>query len=144
MPYKNYPRPGIGIVKTESATIILALNTCISITEPVSRIADASAETEMMDDVQIKERKVPTGLEAPHPNPFNPATTIRYGLAEEGPVRLTVYDVLGRRVAVLLDGVQTPGKHTVRFEASHLSSGLYFVIFDAEGKTFTKSVLLMK
>ena len=72
------------------------------------------------------------------------AATIRYGLAEEGPIRLTVYDVLGRRVAVLLDGVQTPGRHTVRFEASHLSSGLYFFILDAGGKTFTKSVLLMK
>ena len=108
------------------------------------RIAGASADAAMTDDAQLEERKVPTGLETPHPNPFNPVTTIRYGLAEEGPVRLTVYDVLGRRVAVLLDGVQTPGKHTVRFEASHLSSGLYFVIFDAGGETFTKSVLFMK
>ena len=72
------------------------------------------------------------------------AATIRYGLAEEGPIRLTVYDVLGRRVAVLVDGIQTPGKHTVRFEAFQLSSGLYIFILDAGGKTFTKSVLLMK
>ncbi len=142
VPYKDY-EDGIGIVRTESATVTLSLSDCTT-TTGTTRIADASAEVEMTDNVQIKERKVPTSLEAPHPNPFNPVTTIRYGLAEEGPVRLTVYDVLGRRVAVLLDGIQTPGKHTVRFEASHLSSGLYFVILDGGGKTFTKSVLLMK
>ena len=143
VPYKTFTS-GIDTVSTASAAVALYLNTCT--TETASRIADASDDAEMMSDarIQVQERKVPTGLEAPHPNPFNPVTTIRYGLAEEGPVRLTVYDVLGRRVAVLLDGVQTPGKHTVRFEASHLSSGLYFVIFDAGGKTFTKSVLLMK
>ena len=143
MPYKDYTE-GIGIVTTESAMMTLSLNTCTITTEPFLRIADASADAEMTDDAQLMERKVPTGLEAPHPNPFNPVATIRYGLAEEGPVRLTVYDLLGRRVAVLLDGVQTPGRHTVRFEASRLSSGLYFVILDAGGKTFTKSVLLMK
>ena len=70
--------------------------------------------------------------------------TYRYGLAEEGPVRILVYDLLGREVAVLTDGLQKSGKHTVRFEASHLSSGLYFVVLDAVGKRFTKSVLLMK
>ncbi len=70
--------------------------------------------------------------------------TPRYGLAEEGPVRLLVYDLLGREVAVLTDGLQKSGEHTVRFEASHLSSGLYFVVLDAVGKRFTKSVLLMK
>ena len=83
-------------------------------------------------------------LEAPHPNPFNPVTTIRYELADEGPIRLMVYDLLGRRVAVLADGLQESGEHTVRFEASHLSTGLYFVILDAAGQTFTKSILLMK
>ncbi len=143
VPYKNYTE-GIGIVTSESATVTLSLNTCTITTAPALRIADASADVAMTDDVQLEEQKMPTGLEPPHPNPFNPVATIRYGLAEEGPARLTVYDVLGRRVAVLLDGVQTPGKHTVRFEADHLSSGLYFVILDAGGKTFTKSVLLMK
>lgn len=142
VPYKDYTE-GIGIVSTESAAVPLYLNTCT--TETVSRIAGASADAAMTDNIQLEEeRKVPTGLEAPHPNPFNPVTTIRYGLAEEGPVRLTVYDMLGRRVAVLLDGIQTAGKHTVRFEASNLSSGMYFIVFDAGGKAFTKSVLLMK
>ncbi len=71
-------------------------------------------------------------------------SSLGYGLAEEGPVRLLVYDLLGREVAVLTDGLQKSGYHTVRFEASHLSSGLYFVVLDAAGKRFTKSVLLMK
>ncbi len=141
VPYKDYT-DGIGIVRTESAAVTLSLNSCTE-TVPM-RIAQASPAAEMTDDAQLEEHKVPTGLEVPYPNPFNPVTTIHYGLAEEGPVRLTVYDLLGRRVAVLLDGVQIPGKHTVRFEASSFSSGLYFVILHAGGKTFTKSVLLMK
>ena len=144
VPYKTFPS-GIDSLATASATIVLSMANCqMAPGTTESRIADASADAAMTDDVLLEEHKVPTGLEAPHPNPFNPVTTIRYGLAEEGLVRLTVYDVLGRRIAVLTDGIQTPGKHTVRFEASHLPSGLYFVIFDAGGKTFTKSVLLMK
>ena len=59
-------------------------------------------------------------------------------------IRLMVYDLLGRTVAVLTDGLQESGEHTVRFEASHLSTGLYFIILDAAGQTFTKSILLMK
>ena len=62
------------------------------------------------------------------------AATIRYGLAEEGPVCFTVYDLLGRRVAVLVDGIQTPGKHTVRFEASYLPSGLYLLFLMQGGE----------
>ncbi len=145
VPYKRFPGEMIDSVATASATITLSLANCqMAPGTTESRIADASADAAMTGDVQLEERKVPTGLETPHPNPFNPVATIRYGLAEEGPVRLAVYDVLGRRVAVLLDGIQTPGRHTVRFEASRLSSGLYFVILDAGGRTFTKSVLLMK
>lgn len=83
-------------------------------------------------------------LEGNHPNPFNPRTTIRYGLAEAGPVQLRVYDVLGREVAVLVDGWQAAGMHAVAFEAGVLSSGTYVYRLTAAGEVKTGRMLLLK
>jgi hypothetical protein len=70
---------------------------------------------------------VPTGIELlqNYPNPFNPSTTIRYALPGSAQVTLKVFDVLGREVALLADGVRTAGQHEVQFTAGHLSSGVY-------------------
>jgi hypothetical protein len=59
------------------------------------------------------------------PNPFNPSTMIAYQTAKSGPVRLAVYDILGREVATLVNSVQPQGSHEVRFDAGELSSGVY-------------------
>ncbi|RMF58249.1 MAG: T9SS C-terminal target domain-containing protein [Bacteroidetes bacterium] len=83
-------------------------------------------------------------LDANYPNPFNPQTTIRYGLPQTAPVRLVVYDVLGRPVRVLVDGVQQAGWHTVRFEANHLSSGVYIYRLEAPGVQRTGSMVLLR
>lgn len=64
-------------------------------------------------------------LEKAYPNPFTDATTLAYVLTQSSSVRLTVYDVLGREVAVLVDGARTAGSHEVRFHAAGLPSGLY-------------------
>lgn len=68
---------------------------------------------------------VPVSLAQNRPNPFNPVTEIEYTLVEEGPTTLFVLDNLGRRVAVLADGVRSPGTYTARFDASGLPSGAY-------------------
>jgi len=66
-----------------------------------------------------------TALLQNYPNPFNPATTISFSVAETGPVRLEVFDLLGRRVSVLLDRVMPPGTHVVPFDAAALAAGMY-------------------
>jgi hypothetical protein len=61
-----------------------------------------------------------------YPNPFNPSTTMRYGLPEASTVELIVYDVLGREVAVLARGYTEAGYHTASWGSPNLASGVYF------------------
>jgi len=61
-----------------------------------------------------------------YPNPFNPTTAISYQLAAVSEVKLTVYDMLGREVAVLVNEKKGPGSYEVTFDGSHLASGMYF------------------
>jgi hypothetical protein len=64
-------------------------------------------------------------LEQNYPNPFNPSTTIKYELPRSSMVRLNVYDMLGREVSVLVNERRDAGIHEVKFDGSHLASGVY-------------------
>jgi hypothetical protein len=66
-----------------------------------------------------------------HPNPFNPTTTIRYDLPEDSHVSLIIYDVLGRKVAELENGMKEAGYHSALWNASDVASGVYFARFTA-------------
>ncbi|MEZ4701309.1 MAG: T9SS type A sorting domain-containing protein [Rhodothermales bacterium] len=90
--------------------------------------------------------EVPTffSLEQNYPNPFNPTTTIEFKLASAGPVRLAVYDVLGRQVALLADGVQPAGTYSVQFDAKELASGMYFYKLEGYGASAVRKMLLVK
>ncbi len=79
-----------------------------------------------------------------YPNPFNPETAIRYALPKAGEVRLTVYDMLGHEVVVLVDGLQSAGFHTVRFDGSDLSSGPYVYRLQGGDKIFIRTMILVK
>ena len=61
-----------------------------------------------------------------YPNPFNPTTTIGYEIPASGYVNLRVFDVLGREVAVLVDGERQAGTYSVPFDGGHLASGIYY------------------
>lgn len=79
-----------------------------------------------------------------YPNPFNPATTICYQLAAVSHVTLKVYDVLGREVRTLVNGVETPGSYETRFNARDLPSGVYFYRLSADGLSRVGKLLLLK
>ena len=83
-------------------------------------------------------------LETAYPNPFNPETTIRFGVPERTNVRLSVYDMLGREVALLVDGLQDPGYYEIRFDASGLPSGAYLYRLDSSAGSFTRKMLFLK
>jgi hypothetical protein len=83
-------------------------------------------------------------LEQNYPNPFNPATTIRFSITKGTSALLTVYDMLGKEVAVLVNEYLEPGTYTSTFTAKSLSSGLYFYRLRAGDVVETKKMTLVK
>jgi len=80
-----------------------------------------------------------------YPNPFNPATKINYDLPLDSKVSIKIFDLTGREISSLVNQVQPAGYHTVSFNASALSSGIYFYSINAEGgsKSFVKSMKMV-
>ena len=83
-------------------------------------------------------------LEANYPNPFVRATDLQYVLPAPADVRLEVFDALGRRVAVLVEGLQPAGTHTVRWDAHGLAGGVYFGRLAVGSTVVTRSMVLMR
>lgn len=79
-----------------------------------------------------------------YPNPFNPSTTIRYSIPESGFVNLKVYNALGQEVAALINQEQMAGVYEVSFDASKLSSGIYFYSIQTGNFVSTKKMMLIK
>ncbi len=79
-----------------------------------------------------------------YPNPFNPTTVVRYQLPVASSVKLVVYDILGREMAVLANEKKNAGSYEVKFDAEGLSSGVYFYRMQAGDFTETKRLLLLK
>lgn len=99
--------------------------------EPVSIESD--------DEMAIK-----TDLLQNYPNPFNPTTEIRYQKSEIGRTKLEVYDMLGREVAVLVDGVMSAGSHHISFDGSGLASGMYLVRLTTGNESHIMRMTLLK
>jgi hypothetical protein len=79
-----------------------------------------------------------------YPNPFNPCTEINYSLAKSGNITLKIYNLLGSEVATLVNGFNEAGKHSVKFNANDITSGIYFYTIKADGFTSTRKMILMK
>lgn len=97
-------------------------------------------------EASLSPSEIPTDyvLEGNYPNPFNPQTTIRFGLPERAAVTLVVYDVMGRAVERLVHGVRAAGVHTVTFEARGLPSGLYVYRLETPAGVLKRTMLLLK
>jgi hypothetical protein len=100
--------------------------------------------TGTISSVQPAAAPLAFSLEQNYPNPFNPVTMIRFGLATAVNVDLTVYDILGRRVAVLVDGRMAAGYHQVKFDGSNRASGVYFYRIQAGSFVETRKLLLIR
>ncbi len=103
------------------------------------KMADATS-------IEPTDQEVPTewALDQNYPNPFNPTTNIRYHIGEQSHVRLAVYDMLGRRVAVLVDEMQSSGSHLLTWDASHLASAVYLYRLQAGDHVLSRRMTLIK
>ena len=131
---------------TEDSPCIDAGDPSIS-PDPDSTIADIGAFYYWQPQSAHREpATVParTGLLAAYPNPFNAQTVLRYDLAQAGRVRLTVFDLLGREVAVLKDGFVAAGSHSAVWDAARLPSGLYFAALETGSARSVQRVVLLR
>jgi photosystem II stability/assembly factor-like uncharacterized protein len=107
---------------------------------------DGVAYSSSVDTEDEGPAQVPTtyALEQNYPNPFNPTTTIEFALPATSEVSLAVYDMLGRRVALLVNGQLTTGQHRIQFNASSLPSGMYLYRLTTPTGAVTKKMMLIK
>lgn len=110
----------------------------------IQLIARSSDDFDMTTSNELGEIPVEFALEQNYPNPFNPTTVIQFSVAEMSNVQLQVFDILGRRVATLVNEVKSPGAYTVNFDARSLSSGTYFYRIEAGDFTAIKKMMLIK
>ncbi|NUN71345.1 MAG: T9SS type A sorting domain-containing protein [Bacteroidetes bacterium] len=96
--------------------------------------------------VSLTDANIPTvyALDQNFPNPFNPTTSITYSIPFSGLVSLKVFNVLGQEVATLVNAQQAAGYYTASFNASALSSGVYFYKIEAGNYTSVKKMMLLK
>ena len=83
-------------------------------------------------------------LDALYPNPFNPSTEVSFSLPKDGHVKLSVYDIRGQEVAKIFEGSQSVGNHSYTWNASDLSSGVYYVRLQSGSMVSSQKALLVK
>jgi len=97
-------------------------------------------------DVQTNSNAIPAAFELAqnYPNPFNPVTKIEYSLPQRTTIKLSVFDMLGKEVSILANGMAEAGKHAIVFNGAALPSGVYFYTLTSSFNSITKKLLLLK
>jgi hypothetical protein len=134
----NYIGTAIPSAAVDITALVNRFNTTIQIA-PRS-LADIALSTSADRGTEVLE----FALSQNYPNPFNPTTRIQYSIAEFSDVKLEVFDILGRRVASLVNASQTPGQYNVEFDAAKLASGTYIYRLEAGGQVSIKKMMLIK
>jgi hypothetical protein len=98
------------------------------------------SDVDYLNDESVKDFH----LEQNYPNPFNPGTTISFAIATASDVNLTIYDILGNKISILVDSELAPGRYNVTFNADQITSGIYFYTLKAESFVETKKMILLK
>ncbi|MFA7361957.1 MAG: T9SS type A sorting domain-containing protein [Candidatus Kapaibacterium sp.] len=117
-------------------------------TSPMQRFIKAGLDyvNNTLVGVEQIENEIPSNysLNQNYPNPFNPMTKINFAMPKQGLVTLRIYDVLGREVRTLVNEVKTAGYHTVDFDGSQFSSGIYFYRLETNGFSDIRKMMLIK
>jgi len=106
---------------------------------------DFGGQYEYSDEIEVEVNGPLTfGIEQNYPNPFNPSTLIKYSISENGFVKLSVYNLVGEEVTVLVNKEVDAGFYEIEFDATTLPSGIYFYRIQAGSFVETKKMVLMK
>jgi len=108
---------------------------------------DNDGTFEYSDIIEVDAGNIPEGfvLEQNYPNPFNPSTVIKFALAESQQATLTVYDILGNKIAQLFNETAEAGKvYKIEFNAANLSSGVYYYRLSTPQKSLVRKMLLLQ
>ncbi len=100
--------------------------------------------TQVSNETEPDDLAYEISLNQNYPNPFNPSTTISYSLTDNSNVLLEVYDLMGRKVATLVNGRQTAGEQSISFDASNLASGVYMYRLNVGANTLARKMILLK
>ncbi|HKJ81268.1 MAG TPA: T9SS type A sorting domain-containing protein, partial [Ignavibacteriaceae bacterium] len=97
-------------------------------------------------DIKLDSNVLPSSytLSQNYPNPFNPSTEIKFSLPEASNVKLTIYDAIGKQVAVLVNDYLATGSYRYSWNASNLASGIYFYRIEAKNFNMVKKMVLLK
>ncbi|MBI1931305.1 MAG: T9SS type A sorting domain-containing protein [Ignavibacteriales bacterium] len=133
------------------------LRSCLPLSNGDILAAGYDHTSNIGDYVVVKLTQNPTGVEYQnsiqpndftlyqnYPNPFNPITTIKYSVSVKSYIRLSVYDILGREVSILVNESKHAGNYEIEFDASHLASGIYFYRLQAGSLSKAKRMTLIK
>ena len=108
----------------------------------ISEISAASSNGYI--DVNLVELPTEISIGNAYPNPFNPVVNIDFSLQFQSEVKVGVYDIIGKEVAILTDGIMDEGQHFVMWNADEFSSGIYFVKFQTNNFLSTQKIMLIK
>lgn len=131
-------------ITVSNATVDPANNTVTFTQTEVSNYVILTGEQVTSVDDESNKIAEDFTLEQNYPNPFNPSTTISFTLKRKADVKLTIYNILGRKVAILIDDNLNSGSHSLQFDAKNLSSGIYFYELKVDGKSMVKKMELIK
>ncbi len=113
----------------------------IRIGNKLSDIIDKTTSIESSDSKNFPSSFI---LNQNYPNPFNPQTVIKFSLAEKGFTKLNVYNLLGAKIAILINGELEKGQHEIKFNAKNLSSGIYLYELQQGNRSQVKKMILIK
>ena len=126
------------------ATNEVAINWNAPLVYLVGAIESIIAEKTNTSSVQPEAIPSQIELEQNYPNPFNPSTKISYSLSDPAQTKITIHDLVGKEISVLVDKFMTAGNHQVTFNATGLASGIYVYRMTTDEHTITKKMLVLK
>jgi len=114
--------------------------------DPGVNFAYASMDAKLITSIDPFGEKIPKEfkLQQNYPNPFNPSTVIDFSIATEGNYKISVFNIVGQKVAEPLNKTLMPGKYSVQFDANSLASGIYFYKLEGNRVNITRKMLLIK